>query len=195
MTRSFKARLTAAAGGLTATLALGLAAPSAQAAMSVLGSAFAHDCYLAARYGKPLEFGLEACDRAIDGEPLDRRDLAATFVNRGVILMQQRQFKSAQRDFEQALATLPKLGEAEVNLGGAMIAQHRYAEGIDQITRGLALTPEEPEKAFYNRALGYEGVDDMKSAYLDYLKASQIKPDWAAPKTELARFTVSTRTP
>ena len=170
-------------------------AGQAHASVTVLGSNFAHDCFIAAKYGGPNGYGLEVCNRSIETEALDRRDLAGTFVNRGVIYMEQGAFKAAEHDFAQALSLMPNLGEAVVNLGGAMIGERRYAEGVAQITRGIALTPEEPEKAFYNRALGYEGLDDMKSAYFDYLKASQIKPDWGPAKAELTRFTVTQKAP
>ncbi len=167
----------------------------ARASVTVLGANFAHDCFMAAKYSAPNGSGLEACSRSIDTEALDRRDLAGTYVNRGVLYMEQGAFKAAEHDFDQALGLMPTLGEAMVNLGGAMIGERRYAEGVAEITRGLGQTPEEPEKAFYNRALGYEGLDDMKSAYFDYLKASQIKPGWAPPTAELARFTVTQKTP
>ena len=48
-------------------------------------------------------------------------------------------------------------------------------------------------KAYFNRAVAYEGVDDEKSAYLDYQQALALKPDWEAPKHELQRFTVTRR--
>ena len=49
---------------------------------------------------------------------------------------------------------------------------------------------QEPEKGYYNRALGYENLGDETDAYYDYMKASQLKPDWADPRNELVRFTV-----
>lgn len=176
-------------------LGLGLFAPDApaQASVSVLGANVAHDCYLAAKLEAPVDVGLDLCTRSLATEALDRHDLAGTLVNRGVIYMRQHDFKAAQHDFNEALSLIPALGEAKVNLGGALIGQHHYAEGVAEITQGLTMAPEEPEKAFYNRALGYEGLDDMKSAYLDYVKASELKPGWAAPKTELTRFTVTTK--
>ena len=180
-----------------AAVGLGLAwvaAPEqAHASVTVLGSNFAHECYLAAKFGAPNGYGVEICTRSIDTEALDRRDLAGTYVNRGVVYMGQGDFKQAEHDFHEALTLMPDLGEASVNLGGAMIGQRRYAEGIAQITNGLRFTPEEPEKAYYNRALGYEGLEDMKSAYFDYLKATELKPDWAPAKAELTRFKVTTK--
>ena len=185
------ARLAAALGLGFGMLGLGwFAAGHAQASVTVLGANFAHQCYMAAKYGEQRDIALDICTRSIDTEPLERRDLAGTFVNRGVLYMQQGAFKAAEKDFRQALSLMPALGEASVNLGGAMVGERRYAEGVAEITRGLALGSEEPEKAYYNRALGYEGLDDLKSAYFDYLKAAQIKPDWAPPKAELTRFSV-----
>ena len=49
----------------------------------------------------------------------------------------------------------------------------------------------EPAKAYFNRAMAHEGMDDLKSAYLDYRKAEEIQPEWDAPRKELDRFTVS----
>ncbi|MDR3509169.1 MAG: tetratricopeptide repeat protein [Caulobacteraceae bacterium] len=171
-----------------------LAFPSpAKPAVSIIGASFAHDCYVAAKLGAPADPALELCTRSIEMEPLSRRDLSGTYVNRGILYMEARSYKAAQQDFQHALGIDPNLGEAVVNLGGALIAQHRFADGVAQITRGLTLNPEEPEKAFFNRALGYEGLDDLKAAYLDYQKAAQLKPTWPAPQTELARFTVATK--
>jgi tetratricopeptide (TPR) repeat protein len=84
----------------------------------------------------------------------------------------------------------PDLGEAYVNRGAAFIGQHRYADGLTDLNKGIELGVEEPAKAYYNRALAYEGLDDIKSAYFDYQKAVELSPDWPAPKQELARFHV-----
>ena len=41
--------------------------------------------------------------------------------------------------------------------------------------------------------MAYEGIDDEKSAYLDYQQALVLKPGWDLPKQELLRFTVTRR--
>jgi len=46
------------------------------------------------------------------------------------------------------------------------------------------------EKAYFNRALAREAAGDVKGAYLDYVKALQLKPEWAPAVKELARFEV-----
>jgi len=166
-------------------------APSqARAAVTVFGSGFAGQCFHAAKFGGDIPAGIADCNRAIDTEQLSARDKAGTLINRGVLYMTLDDYASAQRDFEAGVQLDPNLGEALVNLGGVKIAQRHFAEGIADIDRGLALGPEEPEKAYYNRALADEAMDNIKAAYFDYTKAAELKPTWAPPRLELARFTV-----
>ena len=61
------------------------------------------------------------------------------------------------------------------------------------LNKAIALGVDEPEKAYYNRALAYEGLEDAKAAYLDYVQALTIKPDWVLPQQQLLRFTVTRR--
>jgi tetratricopeptide (TPR) repeat protein len=114
-------------------------------------------------------------------------------VNRGVLKLRKADWNQARHDFDSALKLKPDLGEAYVNRGAAAIGQKRYAESLPDINKGLELGVEEPAKAYYNRALAYEGLEDAKSAYFDYQKAIEISPDWAAPREQLTRFTVSRR--
>jgi tetratricopeptide (TPR) repeat protein len=177
---------------------------SAQSATTVLGGGMAQACSMAARAAvKAAEFkrsrmlvpipadALIACDRALQTETLTVRDLAATYVNRGVLLMGRANYPLALADYESALHIKPKLAEAHANRGAALIALYRDQEGIDAITQGLALQTEEPEKSYYNRAIARERLDDMKGAYLDYLKASELKPDWEDPRLQMTRFTLT----
>ena len=83
------------------------------------------------------------------------------------------------------------MGEAYVNRGGALVGQKRYMEALLEIDKGLALGPEEPEKAYYNRALANEGLDDITAAYFDYRRAVELAPEWDIPKRELLRFSVA----
>ena len=180
-------------GAAAATIGLAsllLAGPAA-AQVSVFVSDEAHACYLEAKYGDPRGDGIHDCTDAMFGLPLAGHDRAGTLVNRGVIYMRQGRFARAQTDLTESIKTDPALGEAYVNLGATLIAQRRYAEGVANIDHGLPLSPQEPEKAYYNRGLADEALDDVKAAYFDYLKASQLNPNWAAPRIELTRFTVS----
>ena len=170
-----------------------LAAGSARAAVTVFGGDFAQACYQAAKSGLSRDANVEDCTRAITTEQLLGHDLAGTYVNRGALYLAQRHWDWAESDFQEALKIEPKLGEAKVNLGAAEIGMRQNRQGVDDITAGLELGSGEPEKAYFNRALGYENMGDEKSAYYDYLKAEELKPDWADPKQELVRFTVKQR--
>jgi tetratricopeptide (TPR) repeat protein len=174
---------------LNVALAALLAAGSASAAVSVLGSSNVNQCSAAALSGDARDVDLQACNQALIEAQTDHAK-AGTYVNRGVILLRMKNFDGARADFDSAEKMEPTMGEAIVNRGAALIAQKRYMEGLTEIDRGLALNPEEPEKAYYNRALANEGLDDMRAAYLDYMKALELAPDWDAPRHELARFTV-----
>ena len=86
---------------------------------------------------------------------------------------------------------VPKLGEALVNRGAAKIGLKAPEAALVDINRALELGVSEPAKAHYNRALAYERLGDLKSAWLDYTKAAELDPVWDAPRKELTRFTVS----
>ncbi|PZR36321.1 tetratricopeptide repeat protein [Caulobacter segnis] len=167
-----------------------LFAGAAGASTVVVGGASANACSDAALKGRSDDRAILACTTALELEVLGFRDRAKTYVNRGVLQMRQLHFEAARADFDQATSLDPNLGEAYVNRGATFVGQARYAEGMAQIDKGLSLGVKDPERALYNRALAHEGLGDLRAAYLDYAKAAELNPDWAAPKTELARFTV-----
>lgn len=149
-----------------------------------------------ARDAKAGVFDLQAdktCTLALETETLTARDLAATLVNRGIMRMHRTSMDEALRDFDMAIRIKPDLGEAYANRGAADIAQHRARDGVADLDRAIALGMQELEKAYFNRALAHEALDDLKSAYLDYRKALELAPAWDAPKKELSRFTVVSR--
>jgi len=175
-------------------VALGAAAlivvTPASASTVVIGGGFAQECSEAALQGRKDDRALLACTTALEVETLSFRDRARTYVNRGVLQMRQYQFASARADFDEASSIDPNLGEAYVNRGATLVGEKRYREGMEQIDKGLSLGVKDPERALFNRALANEGLGDLRAAYSDYSKAAELKPEWMAPKTELARFTV-----
>lgn len=163
--------------------------------ITVLGGGQARACSDAAKHASATGVselgGLYACGVALDSEPLSLRDRAATYVNRGILYICRSEFPEAIRDYDTAIAMLPTLGEAWADRGAARIAMHQYEDGIGDIEHGIMLTLSEPEKAYYNRAVAREALGDLKGAYLDFLKASQLKPDWPLARDQLNRFTVT----
>lgn len=173
------------------------AAGAASASVMVVGGGLGRACYLAAktleRTGAASPADLSVCNQALDTEALSPRDHAATLVNRGIMLMSRHDYGRARDDYARAVRLRPNLGEAHVNLGAALIGLNQPSEGIAAIDQGLALNSKEPEKAYYNRALARERLGDVKGAYLDFKRASELAPAWLAPQREMQRFTVTRR--
>ena len=177
-------------GAAALTMAATLAG-AAGAAVTVMGDTDAQSCSEAAFHDRGDLSAIQQCNSALTDPFLDRRDQAGTHINRGVIYMTRGDYAAARSDFNQAIVIDGSIGEAWVNRGAVAIIEKRYQDGIADIDKGLALGTEEPAKAYYNRAVAYEGIDDEKSAYLDYQQAVTLAPDWDLPKHELLRFTVT----
>jgi tetratricopeptide (TPR) repeat protein len=165
-------------------------AGAASAAVTIMGDDSAADCSKAAFHERADNDALRLCTTALADGLLDRRDQAGTYINRGVIYMTRGDFANARLDFDHAITVDPGLGEGWINRGAVNIIARRYEDGVSDISKGLTLGTEEPAKAYYNRGVAYEGLDDEKSAYLDYQQALVLQPGWDLPKQELLRFTV-----
>ena len=168
-------------------------AGTGQASVAVIGGGAAQACSEAAFKGRPDWRAEEVCTAAIESEPLSAKDQAGTYVNRGVLRLRAGSYARAGSDFDAAERLAPKLGEVHVNRGVLYMAQERYDEAVAEINRGLELGVEEPAKAYYNRGLAYEGLNNAAAAYEDYRKAQALAPNWDAPTRMLARFQVRTR--
>jgi len=171
------------------------AAEHALAQQNVLsvGASNARRCMEAAFAGSTARAAVEWCNQALSQEPLRPADRAGTLVNRGVLLMNRREYTAAEADFEAAVALRPESGDALFNRGTVRVAQGRAREGVEDISRSLELGLREREKGFYNRAVAREALSDLAGARLDYLEAARLKPDWPLPRRELARFSVARR--
>jgi tetratricopeptide (TPR) repeat protein len=170
-----------------------LAATPASAASIVLGAGLGTVCSKAAINGRSDVQSINVCTQALEETALGPRDRAGTFVNRGILKLRRKSYDDARTDFANALRLSPNLGEAYVNWGASLIAEGRYAEGLSEIDRGMGMGVDEPEKAWFNRAIAYEGMNDPTQAYLAYQKAVELAPDWTAPQVQLTRFSVKRR--
>ncbi len=177
---------------LTAIVAALAAGPSGAVVM-VLGGGHAEDCAKAVMAGKTDPDSEALCTSALETEVLLNDDRAGTYVNRGIIRMRRFEYDSARADFDAGVALAPKTGEAWVNRGALFVGMKQYRAALSDLNKGLALGVSEPEKVYFDRALAYEGLDDEKSAYMDYQQALLLRPGWALPEHELLRFTVTRR--
>jgi tetratricopeptide (TPR) repeat protein len=174
---------------LVAILGGSLLATGAHAqAVTVLGGGAARECSNAALAGESDLRFQETCTIALTSEAHDRLDRAGTFINRGVMKLRRKQFAEAKMDFDSAIEAAPELGDAYVNRGAALLGARRTAESLADFNRALQLGVQEPEKAFYNRALAHEHLGDRAAAFEDYQRAITLRPEWELPRREIARF-------
>jgi tetratricopeptide (TPR) repeat protein len=95
--------------------------------------------------------------RAAEPDELQRRFSAA------VALQQHGKPAEAAQAWQQVLALAPRLPEAYVNLGFALVAQRRGAEARAAFERATELRPEQAN-AYYGLALAYEAAGDLPLA-------------------------------
>ncbi len=182
-------RIALAVAALTLT---GLAAPAA-AEVAVFGHGEAQACYQAAREGRSDPGALAICDTALQDTSLIPQDRGGTFVNRGVMRLRRGELTAALADLDEGVRLNPRAGDGWLDHGAVLAALGRYAEGLAELNKALALGVSQPEKAYFNRAIAEEGVNDETAAYFDYQKALALHPGWALPQKELTRFKVTRR--
>jgi tetratricopeptide (TPR) repeat protein len=172
--------------------ALAAAAVPARAQIIVSqNSGYAHDCFIHAKLGKAYD-GIGACDMAIKNEALSRKDMAATYDNRGVMLDQLGKIQRASDDFNMAIKLQPDLGDPYVNLGVMLIKERKYEAALDQINKGMDLGMGFPHLGYYDRAIAEQMLGHYKEAYYDYKKVLEIEPAFTSASERLKDFTVTT---
>ena len=157
-------------------------------------SGLGYDCFVHAKSATQSNEGLQVCSLALSQGMMVLRDTAATYDNRGVILVRLGRNDEAQSDFSRAIALRPELGDPYVNLGSILIRQHQYDQAIAQINMGLDRGISYPQVGYYDRALAQELAGRYKEAYYDYKKALELEPDFTLASDRLKDFVV-TRTP
>ena len=190
MSTRFRLGISAAAAGL----ALSFSAP-AHAAVTVIGGGLARDCYMAVEYQKiSSERAMDICSLALEQESLTRRNRAATYTNRGIVEMRMGHNDRALADYTRSLNIMPELTQAKVNLGAALYGLKRYPEALAALNEGVKTDQLDARAVgYYNRGLTYEKLGDLQSAYEDYQRALQVKPDFKQAADQIGRFTVIDR--
>ena len=182
----------AAWGAFTAAAA---AVAPASAGVTVIGNSNARLCYEAAESSGPASTSMLAyCDEALADRSLVKRDLVATYVNRGILRLRLNRTDAAIDDFDTAIGKDP--GEAEAYLNKGMALLRSGTGGRDALAlfdTALAKRTRKPAIAYYGRAIAHEMTGNVRQAYFDYRQASLLDPKWPLPQTELVRFSVQAR--
>jgi tetratricopeptide (TPR) repeat protein len=175
-----------------AVLAAG-AAP-AGASVFVIGSTDARLCFESADSPiSPQTRDIRRCDDALRHDSLSSYEILATHVNRGILRLRRGLIDAAVDDFDAAMAIDPNQPEAYLNKGAALIQRENPAEAVSLFTVALEHNTRRPAVAHYGRAVANEQLGNVRAAYQDYRRASELDPDWAAPRADLQRFRVVPR--
>ena len=185
--------LSAAVAVAATALAATAASSPAWAGSVSIGNSTARDCYEAAIARSADRISFYHCNLALDQEALDAQDRAATLVNRGVLYLRNRNYRSARRDFDAALKTDVNNAEAWLNLAIASLQQGGGGDTLPLIDKSLALNTARPALAYYSRSIAHERTGNVRAAYNDLRRAQELAPDWNAPAEDLKRYQVSRR--
>jgi tetratricopeptide (TPR) repeat protein len=176
--------------GATIALTALIAATNANAAVTVLGNGLAHSCFEFAEFGGNVRDGIVTCTIAIEQTALTPKDLAASYINRGILRSRTDQPESALADYDHGISLDANLGEGYVDRGAVMIVLKRYEDALVDIDKGISLGANRLQIAYYDRALVQEALGNILGAYQDYKKAVELQPDFTLAQEQLARFRV-----
>ena len=182
-------------------LFLALAASNLAAqSVTVMGSAAeARACMAGATLAASMRVGswsdLRACDDAIENSALSRRDLAATYNNRGVINSAMARYQPAFDDYNTAIDMMPKLPEPYVGRGNVYFQAEQFDEAIADYTEALDLGLGRAHLALLNRGMAYEAQGRLEQAETDFREAVALAPEWPLAQQKLESLAVKRQNP
>jgi len=171
--------------GLTFVFTLVLNAQPAYGQIVMGENSEAHACYLRA---KTDDAGRKTS--ALSEKQLNKKDRAATYVNMGILQMRQTDYAGSLKSYDAAIRIKPSLAEAHINRGACLIFLGRPQDALSALTTSIDLGTDNLPEALFNRAIAYEALGEIKSAYKDLKRAQDLRQDWELPARALERFTV-----
>lgn len=163
----------------------------AQSMQVIGGGSIAQECFrasaMAARTGIASGRDLKNCDKALHHGVLDRSDLIATYVNRGVINVALKNYRDAAKDYNRALSLDPNTAEAYLNRGNLWYIANRDDEAISDYNKSLEFDFSKAHVALLNKGIVYESQGKFDEAKRNYLAALQRIEDWPSALEKLER--------
>ena len=164
----------------------------ASAGVTVIGASSARVCYEAAEERSlPRAAEFAACDEALRSPATTPNEIVATHVNRGILHLRRGNIEQAMADFDRAMTLDPSEPETYLNRGSALMRREDSANAIAMFNEAIQRNTRRPELAYYGRGLANELSGNIRGAYQDYRRASQLAPRWDEPRIELRRFRVT----
>ena len=153
---------------------------------------YAKDCFQEAKKASlNLTLGrssLDKCTLALDHGKLKIRDRAATYVNRGVVRVNLKQYTEALQDYNHAAGLRPDLTAIYVNRGNVYYLTREFDEAINEYSKSLAMNTHAAPVAYVNRGMSHEKLGLYKEATEDYRNAIELAPQWEVAKEKLAKL-------
>ena len=121
---------------------------------------------------------IDYCTRAIDSGVLSKKDLVATFNNRGNAYADNGEHDQAIANFDRAIDLNPDYALAFYNRGRAYNFKSEYDRAITDYSQAIQLKSNFAE-AFTNRGFARARKGEYDRAIADYNQAIRLKPDYA----------------
>ncbi|MGD0192935.1 MAG: hypothetical protein ABSD74_19530 [Rhizomicrobium sp.] len=176
--------------GAALVIAAAASVTESDAAVTVLGGGLARSCFEYAEFGGETTEGIATCTTAIEETALAGKDLAATYINRGILKSRSDRPELALEDYDKGISIDANLGEAYVDRGVVMIVMQRYEEALTDIDKGIAIGFDRMQIAYYDRSIADEALGNIRAAYEDCRKAVELQPDFAIAQQRLTRFRI-----
>lgn len=176
-----KIRLAFLSIGLTGFISSGV---SAQSVTILSNNEDARECYyvarvLAAHPAMESIYTESSCNRALEQkDTYSTRDLAALYINRGIILGAQEDYQAAFNDYKTALDIDPEIPETYVNLGNLYFLSNKLDRAKEFYDKSLELGIRKSHVVILNRGMVYEKKGQLEQAEIEYRKALELVPEW-----------------
>lgn len=157
------------------------------AASTTIGSSDASRCFQESQFALSGS-GIDDCDRAIASGNLTRRDLAATYSNRGIIHASIGKYQNALADHDRAIEIMPTLGEAYINRGNVYFHLHDYAPALSDYETAISLGATPAHTPFYNKALALIRLNRKDEARNALESALELAPGSTKIKQRLTEL-------
>lgn len=147
----------------------------AEGASSVIGSTNARTCYEESQ--AYYSYAIATCDKAIRHDQLTRRDLAATYSNRGIIHSRKGELDSALGDHNSAIKLKSDLAQVFINRGNVYHHLKRFEDALTDYQTAIALHNGPLHIPYYNSGLTLLKMHRVEEAIGFLEKALDHAPD------------------
>jgi len=115
---------------------------------------------------------------AISQGRLNRRDLTATYINRGIINVHIGLIGQAEEDYLTALDMSDRTPETFLNLGNLQFMMQNFQGALADYNHAEDLGFNQSHILYLNRGMALYRLGRLDEAEVEYNKALEIRPTW-----------------